>query len=172
MKTVWKLDEWLGIVFYQGKYRFFLEYTAWWILDYATYDPSSLTDNEDNSYYRNGILVVDENPQEFLEAMKSAKISIDNLRRLVNEQHRIVLADEDDYRGDLHLVFLINFDEKLYVSMFADVGYEEYVPKGWKGVFDDPLKYLPEETKSIWKEVEKDDIATKRHNAHLKERNL
>lgn len=167
MKTEWILDEWLGVVCYQGKYRFFLEYTAWWILDYASYDPSSLADGEDNSYFRNGILVVDENATEFLEAMKEAEISLDDLRRLINEQHQITLADEDDDRGDLHLFFWINFDEKLYVSMFFDVEYEKYVPKGWKGVFDDPLKYVPKEIQDIWEEVERDDIAGKRQQAYL-----
>jgi len=167
MKTEWVLDEWLGAVCYQGKYRFFLEHTAWWILDYASYDPSFLADGEDNSYFRNGILVVDENAEEFLEAMKGAEISLEDLRRLVNQQHKITLADEDDYRGDLQLVFFVNFDEKLYVSMFFDVTYEEYVPRGWKGVFDDPLKYVPKEVKNIWEEVECDDVAGKRHQAYL-----
>lgn len=167
MKTEWILDEWLGAVCYQGKYRFFLEHTAWWILDYASYDPSSLADGEDNSYFRNGILVVDENAEEFLEAMKEAEILLDDLRRLVNKQHKITLADEDDYRGDLQLVFLVNFDEKLYVSMFFDVAYEEYVPKGWKGVFDDPLKYVPKEIQDIWEEVERDDLGGKRQQAYL-----
>lgn len=166
MKTEWILDEWLGAVCYQGKYRFFLEHNAWWILDYASYDPSSLTDSENNSYFRNGILVVDENAEEFLEAMKEAEISLDDLRHLVNKQHQITLADEDDYRGDLHLFFLVNFDEKLYVSMFFDTTYEEYVPKGWKGIFGDPLKYVPKEIQGIWEEVERDDIAGKRQKAH------
>lgn len=170
MKTEWKLDEWLAVVCYQGKYRFFLDDATYWVLDMATCSPSSK--QSDVSHYRDGILVVDENAGEFLQAIKDSEISIGKLQQLVNQQHQTVLADEDDYRGDLHLFFLINFDEKLYVSMFADVGYEEYVPKGWKGIFDDPLKYLPEEIQSIWKEVEKDDIDGKRHNAHLKERNL
>jgi len=165
MKTEWVLDEWLGVVCYQGKYRFFLDHATYWVLDMATCSPSSL--EGDSSYYRNGILVVDENAEEFLEAMKEAEISLDDLCRLVNKQHQFTLADEDDDRGDLHLFFLINFDEKLYVSMFFDVTYEEYVPKGWKGVFDDPLKYVPKEIQDIWEEVERDDLAGKRQQAYL-----
>jgi len=167
MKTEWILDEWLGAVCYQGKYRFFLEHTAWWIIDYPSYSPSILNSKERINDFRNGILVVDENAEEFLEAMKEAEISLDDLRRLVNKQHQFTLADEDDDRGDLDLVFLINFDEKLYVSMFFDVTYEEYVPKGWKGVFDDPLKYVRKEIQDIWEEVKRDDIAGKRQQAYL-----
>ncbi len=169
MKTEWKLDDWLGAICYQGKYRFFLEHATYWVLDMIACSPSS---KENSSYYRNGILVVDENPEEFLEAMQESEISLEDLRVLIDKQHKIVLADEDDYRGDLHLTFLVDFDKKLYVSMFFDVGYEEYVPQDWKGIYDDPLKYVPEEIRDIWQEVESDSIAEKRHQADLAERNM
>jgi hypothetical protein len=50
----------------------------------------------------------------------------------------------------LQPIFLIDFANHRYVSWFFDINYEEYIPTGWEGVFDNPLNYLSDEAKTIW----------------------
>jgi hypothetical protein len=143
-------DEQLGLVIYKSKLRFFLENDAWWILDYASRDPESI--NEDNSYYRNGMLLVDEtNAEESLEVMKESEMLPEDVRRLVLESRELMKTDEDE--DEFVLMFLVDFDKKLYVSGYFDFHvrpYEEFVPKGWTGILDNPVKYVGDDIKSLW----------------------
>lgn len=45
----------------------------------------------------------------------------------------------------MFIYFLIDLDDKLLISSFPDIGVETYLPnEKWRGVFDNPIKYLPE----------------------------
>jgi hypothetical protein len=136
MKTSVDYDEFLGVVKYQGEFRYLIDMVAWWIMDYATYDPRILTAAHRDEF-RGGVTVVDnDTAEDFLRALADQEITREDLKKL--------LAEKKDPEDEVRLTFLIDFDQRLYVSMFFDIGLEDYVPKGWKGIYDDPLKYIPD----------------------------
>jgi hypothetical protein len=145
-------DERLGLVIIEGNQRFFLEHDAWWILDYQRYSPSIIDSETRTTDFRNGILLVDENNAEkFLEVMKDSEVLAKDVRRLILEARELMETDEDE--EEFVLMFLIDFDKKLYVNGFFDFlvqPYEEFVPKGWTGILDNPLKYVSDDIKSLW----------------------
>jgi hypothetical protein len=152
MKTDRNYDEQLGLVIYQNKSMFFSEDDSWWILDYASYSPSISESENRQKYFRNGMLLVDEtNAEEFLEVMKESEMLPEEVRRLVLESRELMKTDEDE--DDFLLIFLVDFDKKLYVSGYFDFHvrpYEEFVPKGWTGILDNPVKYVGDDIKSLW----------------------
>lgn len=138
MKNDVKRDEWLGAVNVDGKWHLLALYTGEWILDYPTYDPFS---DKSEKNYRKGLWVVDQkNAQEFINAMRDEELSSSDVKELVKE------------RGveQMPLLYVVDFEKCLFVDGHHDRDIEEYVPKGWKGIKDFPLKYVPDEIKSIW----------------------
>ena len=124
-----------GCVKYKNDYSFYLMPIAYWILNYAKYDPAYNPDDwKDGIVFRDDILNVnDDNIGRFIQAIQVDKIDINAL-------------NVKDY--DLKDVFLfyIDFDSKLFVSFFDDISVEEYLPdETWTGKFDNPIKYLPKE---------------------------
>lgn len=137
-------DELIGAVKHKSQWRFFAGTIAEWNLDYASYDPGY--DPSKSSYlFRGGLLTVDETKADaFCIAMSEHELSHDDVRSLVAEKG----AEK------VPLTVVVNFDEKLFVNGFYDLAIEEYVPTGWRGVFDDPLKYVPDEVRAIWQPLQ------------------
>lgn len=130
-------DYLLGIVLYKGVYRFYLNPIAWWILDYAAYDPSILEDSERTSGFRDGIITVNVNTAEtFINSISADEISVAELKDAVGD-------------GQLQPYFLVDFDNTTMTSYFYDIEVESYVPTGWKGVFANPIDSLPDYLRSI-----------------------
>lgn len=141
MKKELKRDECLGAVNFNGNWHFLALYVGEWILDYPSYEPYS---DKSKKNYRNGLWIVNEKTAaEFLEAMKNEEMSQDDVRQLIKEK------SEDE----IPLLFVINFDERLFVDGHPDRDIAEFVPEGWKGVEDSPLKYVPASIKSIWSPI-------------------
>lgn len=130
----------LGCIHYKGEYSFYMNPSAWFVMDYARYDPEATNDKNLADYFRDGILVVDDSTAEaYLKSMQPDAISMDELRVEVLE-----------HKDSLQPIFLIDFDNHRYVSWYFDVDYEKYIPSGWEGVFESPLNYLPDEVRKIW----------------------
>lgn len=140
MKKELSNDEYLGAVRVNGKWHFFADFVGEWILDYPAYDP----DYEPSQWsykFRNGLLVVDEtNANEFLEAMRAQELSFENVKKLVAEKGK----------EQIPLTYVVDFDERKFVDGNSERDIAEYVPKNWTGIEDTPLKYVPDEIKSVW----------------------
>lgn len=130
----------LGVVLYQNTLIMYMAPSAWFVMDYPKYDPSIIASKERSSDFRDGVLLVDDSTAEaYLKAMQADTISLEELR-----------AEFPGHKDALQPIFLIDFDGRRYISWYFDIDYEEYVPSGWEGVFDNPLNHLPDEVKVIW----------------------
>jgi len=130
----------LGVIHYKGEYTFYMNPSAWFVMDYARYDPDAAKDRNLKDYFRDGILVVDDFTAEaYMHSMKPDAVSVDELR-----------AELPQKKDSLQPIFLIDFDNHRYVSWYFDIDYEEYIPSGWEGVFENPLGYLSDEVRKIW----------------------
>lgn len=134
-------NELLGAVVFENNWRFFSGTIGEWIMDYKAYDPS-YDAKKWPDVFRNNLLQVDEsNASQFCEAMKAYELTIDDVKELISENGP----------DKVPLTILINFDTLVYVNGYYDLLLEDYIPKNWKGIMDDPLKYVPEFIKSIWR---------------------
>lgn len=130
-----KRDELIGVVISQGKWGIYHAYLGEWIMDYARYDPS-YDAAADGKKFRNGLLVVDDSSiRAYLEWLEPYSVSLVDLSEFAHS-HGFSKARP---------VFLVNFDEHLFVTGFYDVAIEGYVPQGWRGVYADPVEHLPQE---------------------------
>jgi len=128
-----------GCVKYKNDYSFYLMPIAYWILNYAKYDPNyNPNDWKDGDVFRDNILnVEDQNIQPFIQSIKVDKIDLNN-------------AEVKKYNFKDIFYFFLDFDSKTFISFFDDIEIEEYLPdEKWIGKFDNPLNYLPEELKVL-----------------------
>ena len=127
-----------GFIKYGEAYNLYLMPLAYWILNYAKYDPS-FDPKEDGSGFRNGILnVPDGNIPSFIESINGDLINVDDLIR-----------ESADYPDSTNIHLFIDFDAKLFINgMFDNVEPEEYLPDDrWQGKLGYPLDYLPYDLK-------------------------
>ena len=83
---------------------------AWWILNYAKYDPG-FEPEKDGSGFRNNILnVPDDEIPNFIESIKDDMIDLDDLRR-----------ECDDYLDSRNICIFIDFDDKLFIDGMFDI---------------------------------------------------
>jgi hypothetical protein len=130
----------LGITHYNNSYRAYVAPSAWFVMDYKAYDPSITASQQRTNDFRNGVIVVDlDTADAYLSAMEPDLLPMDELRNALP-------ANGDQ----LQPLFLIDFETRQYISWYFDIGYEDYIPSGWKGVFDNPINYLPEPIRQIW----------------------
>lgn len=122
----------------------------WYILDkdYCFLDYSKLEDAYRRKGYdvviddtpRFGIKVVNELTQSlFIDKIIEYKISSEELKRmLINES-------EYDDKLEYNPSILIDFDNKLLKSHYAEPeSFEDYVPDGWKGKYQDFAMDIPQ----------------------------
>ena len=123
----------VGCVKYRDICQFYVMPIAWWILDYKTYDPSIL--QQDEFDFRNGVYTVsDDKINDYLSSIEVDKISLLEVKYI-----------QDNFTEEYSRVtFFIDFDKKEYISGFPDIEVETYLPdKIWKGKFDwDPANYI------------------------------
>ena len=127
----------LGCVKYKGNFSFYLMPIAYWILNYAKYDPGyNPHDCKDGNVFRDDILnVSDKNIEGFFQSIKVDKIDFNSL-------------SFKEYNYAEIFLFFVDFDSKIFISYFDDIEIEEYLPdEKWIGKFDNPLNYLPKELK-------------------------
>lgn len=131
----------LGAVCVNGNLSFYMNPLAYWIMNTKAYDPTYNPNNSLGPPFRNGVFIVDNsNIEPFLEAIEPDRISIEEVIQYIPE-----------FGEELTLYFLIDFDNKLFVNGYVDVEIEKYVPQDWEGISDNPLNYLPNEVKAIWR---------------------
>jgi hypothetical protein len=134
------LDYQLGAVQTEGKVSFYLNPLAYWIMDYKVYDPTYRPDDWPGPRFRNDLLQVDESTVvPFLNAMAPDEVTLESII-----QHLPAFGET------LVPLFLIDFDNRLFVNGYGESRLEDYIPSGWKGIFDNPINYLPEPIRQIW----------------------
>ena len=106
----------------------------------------SIQDNNEPEE-RNGIKVLDnENVDVFLQRVNKYIATKEELNYLLLEN--IESKSEGEDLLDLSPVLLINFNNKTLYSMFPEpTSYEEYVPKGWSGKYEDFTELIPKSEK-------------------------
>lgn len=126
-------------------YKWYISYREIWLLDYAKYchafDP-----NDDNYEDRFDIGVLDETSFESFR-IKAAKyeFNVDVLRK--EFQTFLPLKDWD---SSFHLfpALFINFDDKVLYSVYQEsISFENYVPSGWTGFYEDFYEMIPNDEK-------------------------
>ncbi len=129
----------LGYINHPNESFYCLAPIAYWIFNYSKFDPE---DDQSDLSFRNGIYDInDKNISSFIEEMKKDEIAKEEIINY-NIKHN----------GKLKLLFYINTKEKLLVSSFYYSSIEEYIPDDWKGVYGDPLLYVPKDIIVVWKE--------------------
>lgn len=131
----------LGMITLNGVTSFYLGEPAEWVMDYQKYDPT-YNPQDWNYIFRGNILYVDENnAQSFIDTMGEYQLKEDEIESFLQE------FDDEDIRP----LVLIDFDQKNFVNNFYDISFEKYIPRHWKGIFDDPLKYVDKRFIKSWK---------------------
>ncbi len=123
------VEEWTGIARRGGEFFALTGILPEFILDYKSYDPASQTEPR-GAAFRDGVMTVTtENGDGFVRALKGRRLSISELRRIVDSSTPDLLA-------------LIDFDTRRYVHSYYDLPLEDYVPSGWRGRLGDPREEL------------------------------
>lgn len=136
-------DDMIGAVRSNNKWRFFAGILAEWIMDYASYDPY-YKPSRSQHIFRNGLLFVNEaNIEEFCNAMSEYELAEDDIIALTNKQG----ATKDP------LVFVIDCDNLIFINGLGEIDIHRYVPVGWKGYEDDPMNYVPDNVRRLWKKI-------------------
>lgn len=137
-------DHLLGAVRKGGILYFYLNPVAYWIMDSVSYDPSFKQEDYPDAVFRSNVAVVQSsNAEAFLNAIKEDTITL-------NEITSYLSANADPRMA---LVFLIDFDQKIFVSAFPYIETEKYIPSDWIGKSGLPVDYLAEEIAAIFPPV-------------------
>jgi hypothetical protein len=124
-----EVEEWLGVVRYQGELYLVKGILAELILDYLAWDPA-FSEDDGVAEFRNGLLTVtDENAPQFLQALAA--------RRLAPAEVAALLRPTTP-----ELLVFMDFDARRYIHSYYDLPLEKYVPKGWRGHLGDPRHEL------------------------------
>lgn len=139
-------------IIYNNEFKWYVTDKELWFLDYNKLDNAyknlgiEIQDNNEPEE-RIGIKVLDnENVAIFLQRINKYRTTKDELNYLLLEN--IKNKSEEDDLLDFSPVLLINFDNKTLYSMFPEpASYEEYVPKGWSGKYEDFSELIPKSEK-------------------------
>jgi hypothetical protein len=141
------VDDIIGAVKLDSRWRFYAGTVGEWILDYLSYDPSASSRSEHP--FRDGLLVVgNSNADAFCRAMQPYQLSEADVRALIR------------LRGgnNFPLGVVVNFDEKLFVNGCSEIPLHEYVPNGWTGVEGNSYDHVPNEVRSLWESITPIDV--------------
>lgn len=132
------------IVKHNGKWQWYVTENIWWFLDLVKFKKAFEakgypTDYTDYSY-RFDIAIVNEKTADlFLSKIADYKVETKELSEYFE------IADYDMFY-DLIPCMYVDFDEKELFSLFPEYSsYEDFVPDGWKGEYDDFVDKVPEE---------------------------
>lgn len=139
-------------IIYNNEFKWYVTDKELWFLDYNKLDNAyknlgiEIQDNNEPEE-RIGIKVLDnENVAIFLQRINKYRTTKDELNYLLLENIKNKSEEEDLL--DFSPVLLINFDNKTLYSMFPEpASYEEYVPKGWSGKYEDFSELIPKSEK-------------------------
>jgi hypothetical protein len=97
----------------------------------------------DEAEERKGIEILDsDNANIFLQRINKYRANREELNRSLIEKIKSNTEGEDLL--DFSPVLLINFDDKILYSMFPEpASFEDYVPKGWNGKYEDFTILVP-----------------------------
>ncbi len=130
----------VGTIHYEGTWGYYFMPPIYWATDSDYYDPDYDSSKPSDSDFRGGVgKITAANAEDYLKSIKEDFIAPDWL----SKNYAI-------YQDDLKPVFLLDISNGLFVSNFHDIDYENHVAPGWRGIFDDPIKYMPEEVSRIW----------------------
>lgn len=137
-------------VIYNNELKWYITDKELWFLDYNKLDSAyenlgiSIEDN-DEPEERRGLKVLDnENIDIFLKRINKYVVTKEELNYLLLKN----IGSNSEDLLDLSPVLLINFNNKTLYSMFPEpASYEEYVPKGWSGKYEDFTELIPKSEK-------------------------
>lgn len=136
------LDELLGAIFLEGKWRFFAGILGEWILDYNKFD-SSFKDRANRKTFRAGIVQLNRiNALLYFQALQEREFSMEEVQEMVTKYRE----DEDPIRLDV----VIDFDRQVLVNGYFDYPIEDYAYADWNSYFGDVYGYIPNEISRIW----------------------
>ena len=134
-------DYLFGCIKYKNQWDIYLMPVIYWILNNEKYNPD-YNPKEWEFIFRGNILnVPDEAVPDFLRA-----IAVDKIDLNIDLEGIQSVSNVLEY---FH--FFIDFDKKLYVTSFTDIGGEEYLPSDdWTGISNNPINFLPKNLKEIF----------------------
>ncbi|MGG0417497.1 hypothetical protein ABEY52_15820 [Priestia aryabhattai] len=142
----------VGVV-HKKQFQWYVTDRDLWYLDYVKF--AQAFENEGDSAVdeyiepeRKGIEVLSsENAELFLKRIESYKVDAATLLKLFKD--KIESGDGEDVL-DFSPSFLVDFDQKTFYSLFPEpASFEEYVPRDWKGMYENFTALIPE-TEKYW----------------------
>lgn len=140
----------ITVVRLHGVWRWYITPKEMWILDQVSWSKTFLTqyqcseeivdlyDFADRFYI--GVLN-EETVEDFFEQMDQSPLSSGALNQMFQES---LLNEPEELRNYLP-TFYVDFDEKVFLSMYPESGvYEKFVPDGWSGRQEDFKNLIPE----------------------------
>lgn len=136
-------------VIYNGNYYWYVAYKELWFLDLDSYDQAWQKKGYEiqpwwtSDERKNTRVLSKENAQDFLSQIKDARFTTEELRDLLIKE-RSEAEGEDYWYYLLSPSLLIDFDNQvLYNCNYEISAYENYVPTGWRGIYDQFRDLVP-----------------------------
>lgn len=138
-------------VIFHGEWRWYVTDKELWFLDLNkltnAFSDKGYDMNEEDDSERFGIRVLSEQTADlFLSLIQELRVEVTDLRQKVLE----VCSSADNYDCILDVcpVLCIDFDKKVLFSLYPEpAAYEDYVPDGWKGEYEDFTIKIPDNQK-------------------------
>lgn len=97
-------------------------------------------DSRDSTRVRS---VDDSSADEFLESMRPYRVTVEELRSMINA--KLPVESWEDI-AELVPSLYVNFDDRTLLSLYSEpASFEDYVPDGWEGRYDNFLHLVPED---------------------------
>jgi hypothetical protein len=148
-------------VIHKKQFQWYVTDRELWYLDYVKFaqafeNEGDLAVDEYTEPERQGIEILSsENAELFLKRIESYKADATTLLKLFEDKTES--GDEEDVL-DFSPSFLVNFDQKMFYSMFPEpASFEEYVPSDWKGTYEDFTPLIPK-TEKYWMNKDRESL--------------
>lgn len=137
-------EDFVGAVKINTIWRIFFLDRFLWILDLKKYLPPDIPIDEES--IRKKFPIVDSyDAGQYFNSLKDYEIKLEEVSSIK------VFVSENEPLATLHITYLVNFDDKLFVDGYEDyITICQYVPSEWHGITDNPLNYLPSEIKQFF----------------------
>lgn len=138
-------------VIFQGEFRWYVTDKDLWLLDLnkltTAFSDRGYDMSEDDESERFGIRVLSEQTANlFLSHILEYKVEVNDLRQKVLEA--CSGPDNFDCILDVCPVLCVDFDKKELFSLYPEpAAYEDYVPDGWEGKYEDFTIKIPDNQK-------------------------
>ena len=134
---------------FQSEWRWYVTDRELWFLDLNKLsniftDKGYDMNSEDDDSERFGIKVLNEQTAKlFLANIQEYRVETNDLRQKIIENYSC--AENYDGILDLCPALLIDFDKKALLSLYPEpASYEDYVPDGWVGKYEDFTIKIPD----------------------------